>query len=430
MELVTTARDGSDAKSIARLEIGYYYSTFRWSPDDRVIAFQRGIPNEHEILVVPASGGQPRQITRNRDVLEGLTWAADGSRIVFSSSGTSTIFYLPPTNLWSVDVDGSHPTQLTFGEASYTYPDINATGTIIAVRVRREFDIWRYPVDGAPDENVRRGVRITDQTSHVQTPSVAPDDSEVIYVSDSGGHANLWASDLATGESRQVTFERDPATRVGLPLWSPDGRHIAYFMTHGSSYNYFLMNADGSNSRLLAGGAAWATWSPDGDWLYFSSYPDGQYLKRAPVEGGSAQIIRDDHATRPAISPDGTTLYYVVEQPVVSGGSDLELRVARPEGAPSRVLVRIPASRTESWQQLQPVVSPDGNWLAFNLADGVASNLWAVSTATAELRQLTDFGEQPMIITRRASWSSDGRSIFASVGEAESDIVMFEGLSP
>jgi hypothetical protein len=45
------------------------------------------------------------------------------------------------------------------------------------------------------------------------------------------------------------------------------------------------------------------------------------------------------------------------------------------------------------------------------LLDGVTSNLWALSTSTGRLRQLTDFGEQPIFITRRVSWSSDGGAI-------------------
>jgi Tol biopolymer transport system component len=94
------------------------------------------------------------------------------------------------------------------------------------------------------------------------------------------------------------------------------------------------------------------------------------------------------------------------------------------------VLARIPARRVAPWHVFQPVISPDGKWLALALLDGVTSNLWAVSTSTGELRQLTDFGEQPTFIVRRVSWSSDGRFIFAAVGEGDSDVVWLEGLKP
>ncbi len=430
MELTVAGRDGSNTKALAALEAGYYYLTPRWSPDDRLIAYQRGVSNVHEIFVVPAAGGPPRQITRHGTVIEGLTWAATGSTIVFSSSLGGTIFYLPVTNLWSIDPAEGHLRQLTFGETAYAYPDVNVGGTLVASHVRREFDIWRFPVDGSPADNVRRGTRITNQTSRVHTPSVAPDDSEVVYVSDSGTHANLWVTNLKTGESRQLTFERDPERRMGLPLWSPDRRQIAYFMARGSAYEYFLINADGSDSRLLMGDAGSATWSPDARWLYYQDYPSGGFLRKVPVAGGPPVVVRDDRAVSPAIAPDGETLYYLIQLPVMTGGSDVEIRVARPESAPSRVLARIPATRTAPWLAFQPVISPDGRWLALGLLDGAVTNLWAVSTSSGQLRQLTDFGQRPTFITRRVSWASDGQSIFGSVGEGDGDVVLVEGLTP
>ena len=430
MELAISARDGTGPRSLTALEIGYQYVTPRWSFDDRLIAYQRGTASAFDIFVVSVDGGTSRQLTQHGARLEGLAWSPDRSRIVFASSRGSTIWYLPKTNLWVVDADGGQPRQLTFGEESYTYPDTNAQGILLVNRVRRQFDIWRYPVDNAPAENVRRGTRITQQTSDVHTPSVSPDDREVAYVSDSGGHANIWVTNLESGQSRQITFENDPEMRVGLPLWSPNGEHIAYFTSLGSSWNYSLVEPDGSNPRLLVRNAGWATWSPDGGALYYSDFPIGTNLYKVPVTGGTPTVVRNDRASRVAVSTDGTSLYYAVELPVVTGGSDLEIRVAQPPDGPSRVLARIPARRAAPWGGFQPVISPDGQWLALALLDGVSSNLWALSTSTGQLRQLTDFGERPVFITRRVSWSADGHGMFVAVGEGDSDVVWLEGLEP
>ena len=429
MELAVAARDASDATTLAELEPGYYYMTPRWSFDDRHVAYQRGTASTFDIFVVSTEGGPSHQITQHGARLEGLTWAAQGSSIIFGSSRGETIWYLPTTNLWKVEADGTGLQQLTFGEASYGYPDVNSTGTLVVNRVRRHFDIWRYPLDQSPIDNTRRGVQITDQTSDVHTPSVAPGDRELVYVSNSGGHANLWVMNLETRQSRQITYERDRALRVGLPLWSPAGTQIAYFTAQGSSWNYFLIDPDGTDRRLLARDAGWATWSPDGQWLYFSDFPFGTHLRKVSVSGGAPVVVRSDNASRVAIAPDGDALYYAIELPVVSGGSDLEIRVARPEDGPSRVLARIPARRAAPWGGFQPVISPDGKWLALALLDGMTSNLWALSTSTGQLRQLTDFGERPTFITRRVSWSGDGRHIFAAVGEGDSDVVLLEGLN-
>ena len=81
------------------------------------------------------------------------------------------------------------------------------------------------------------------------------------------------------------------------------------------------------------------------------------------------------------------------------------------------------------WQIVNPALSPDGKWLAQALTDGFTTNVWALSIATGEWRQITDFGERATFIARRVSWSSDGRSILAAVAEGDSDIVMLEGLT-
>ena len=87
---------------------------------------------------------------------------------------------------------------LTFGEVSYVQPEVISTGAVLATQTQMQFNIWKYPVDGAPVENVRRAVQITQQT-----PSVGPNDQEIIYLSDTGGHSNLWIMKLNNGETRQ-----------------------------------------------------------------------------------------------------------------------------------------------------------------------------------------------------------------------------------
>jgi hypothetical protein len=50
------------------------------------------------------------------------------------------------------------------------------------------------------------------------------------------------------------------------------------------------------------------------------------------------------------------------------------------------------------------------------------------STANGNLRPITDFGDKRTLIARRMSWSSDGKWVFAAVGEGDADIVQMDGL--
>jgi eukaryotic-like serine/threonine-protein kinase len=433
LELVVGNRDGTNAKVIVRLDPGYSYVAPRWSPDDRFIAYQRiRMSLDDDVFVVPSAGGEPRGITHASTRMSGFAWLPDGSGIVVSSSRGSTLYYLPTFNLWTVPLNGGDWRQDTFGEVSYLYPDVDRIGALVATRLQLRSNIWRYPVDFTPIDNVGRGVQITRQTGQVRTPTVSPDDKEVAYVSDSGGHANLWVTKLESGESRQITHERNPETSVGVPVWSPDGRSIAFASSRDApagQNGYWIVRPDGSGLRNLRSFGGWAAWSGDGRWVYYSEDPRRLALSKVPVDGGEPVLVRADTATRPAISRDGSTLYWLVELLAGSGLADYEIRMASPESGPARTLVRIPGRRVPIWLMIHPVISPDGKWLALPLVDNGTANIWAVSTADGAFRQLTDFGRRSTFIARRVSWSSDGRSIFAALGEGEADVVLLAGVT-
>jgi Tol biopolymer transport system component len=220
VELVDVARDGSSARSVARLKGNY--DRPRWSPDARWIAFHRGLEDvfNDAIYVVTAGGGTPREVV-HADSMRGLSWLPDSSGFVYSSSEGSTILYPPVFNLRMVGRDGGRRRQLTFGDASYVEPDATASGRVAASRMRIQSDIWKFSVTGSPEENTRNAVRITQQTGQAQTPSVSPDGLEVVFLSDSGGHGNLWIAKTDGSAVRQMdvlqTTERQNFVFISRP---------------------------------------------------------------------------------------------------------------------------------------------------------------------------------------------------------------------
>jgi hypothetical protein len=143
------------------------------------------------------------------------------------------------------------------------------------------------------------------------------------------------------------------------------------------------------------------------------------------MAGGSPVPVRTDNALAPIVPSRGDALYYLVRAP-----AGVEIRAARPENGPSELLYRVPASRAglEELFYLQPSVSPDATTLALFLRDGYGTNLFALPTTGGPPRRLTDFGERRISIVRRVSWSSDGKYLFAAVGEPKEDVVLLDRL--
>ena len=171
--------------------------------------------------------------------------------------------------------DGRRDCQLTVGDDSYIEPDSRHDGKLVAARIRSQSDIWKFRVDGSPSENTRDAIRVTRQTGQVQTPSVSPDEREIVYLSDSGGHGNLWVARTDGSHVRQLTFERDPEVGIGLPLWSPAGHEIVFVVNRGACAVLCTIRPDGSHLRQVVSDAILPSWSPDGRWLYYLSRVEG-----------------------------------------------------------------------------------------------------------------------------------------------------------
>jgi Tol biopolymer transport system component len=378
------------------------------------------------VVSTTTAGAKPLQITNDAKFIRGLTWLADSSGVIYATARASTFPYLPPMALWEARLDGGQR-QVSTPEASYEQPDLEASGLLSATRVRMRYDIWQYPFVAVSD-SVERGRQLTRQTGQVSTPTPSPDGREVAYLSDNGDHANIWATSAA-GAPRQLTFENDPNVAIGLPAWSPDGQWIAYLSSKGNGglvFGMWLVRPDGSDNHQVVPKALSPSWSADGRWIYYVETADTS-IKRVAVGGGAPETVRTEPA-RNVIGLHDSTLYYVVDRALTDGRQQFEVHAASLDGGGARVISEIPISRVPPWQIVNPALSPDGQWLAIPLTDGFTTDIWAISTADGRMKQVTNFGGRPIFIARRLSWSPDGGSILAAIGEGDADVVLLDGL--
>src|SRR5215469_1848559 len=134
----------------------------------------------------------------------------------------------------------------------------------------------------------------------VGSVALSPDGKRIAYtitMRDRPGRPNgqLWIVDIATQTSVRLGGEKDSGSS---PLWSPDGKWLAFSGSHGENHGLliarpdgtgitFLAPTSGTNSPLPGTGSA-ASWSPDNKQLAFvSSTPDD----RAAEASGDPRVI-------------------------------------------------------------------------------------------------------------------------------------------
>jgi TolB protein len=210
---------------------------------------------------------------------------------------------------------------------------------------------------------------------------------------------------LGIGSRLLALIEGAPARPdVRSPVWSPDGRRIA-FVSRRDGKALYVMNADGSGLRIVARVEALTTpaWSPDGREIVYGR--NGVYVMNADGSG-QRQLARRGSA--PAWSPDGRRIAFVITG---------KLYVVNADGSGHRTLTRL--GRGGSGASL--AWSPDGRKLLLVVKSisapgcGYCSRLWVLNADGSGLRDLTrnlggsrGFGAWP---ASDAVWSPDGRKI-------------------
>ncbi len=114
------------------------------------------------------------------------------------------------------------------------------------------------------------------QMESVASPQIAPDGSQVIFsrgfvdITKDQNQSNLWVVDIRGERLRQLT---DGSWRDSSPVWSPDGKRIAFLSNRSGSTQIHVMWLDTRETAQLTRverDPAALAWSPDGRSLAFT----------------------------------------------------------------------------------------------------------------------------------------------------------------
>ena len=184
---------------------------------------------------------------------------------------------------------------------------------------RGQADIYRARVDGTAVE------RLTDSEAVDDQAALAPDGRSVAFVSTRDTYkANIWILDLDTRQLRNLTgrsgIQGDPDKPGGFfrPSWSPDGQWLAFSSDRNTEWrarkgawehiqelSVYVMRANGTGLRRVSNSppgicAGSPKWSPDGKRVVFYELPVEQtWHAHRPelVASATSQIVSVDVST-------------------------------------------------------------------------------------------------------------------------------------
>ncbi|MBI3910778.1 MAG: PD40 domain-containing protein, partial [Armatimonadetes bacterium] len=341
----------------------------RWSPDGGTLTFCSNKNGNYDLFLVPAAGGEPRQLTFHSadDVLG--DWSPDGRRILFYSSRESRSI-----TLYTIEVDTGRLHRLSWDDLACQTPAFSPDGKWVAYTrggtgaYRRGYrgsmnaDVWALFVD-----RPREPRRLTDWNGNDMFPFFGADGESVYYASEQDGAFNLWRTSLKGGRASQITHYRSGAVRY--PSVSYDRRTVVYEYDFGL-WTLRLDERDAQprpvkitaapdppaprETRTVNGGVNEFEISPDGSRVAFGA--EGEIFVM-PVSGGTPIRITDHPARDYDFSwhPDGRHLAFVSER-----DANVDLYLVDVE---TRDLKRLTTATTP---ETAPIFSPGGRWLAFN----------------------------------------------------------------
>lgn len=367
-----------------------------WSPDGGDICYAA----QDNLWVIPSSGGDALRLTRDGRFDSDPQWSSDGTYVYFSSYRGGTLA------LWRIETGGGTPERITMGTGNENEPSVCADGSRLAYATRiARCGIFVKDLHSGKEEKL--------QGLHDDyMAALSPDGSMVAYASDRGGpQIALWLQPIEDGAPSAPPWRlTDHPGDASHPVFSPDGRRIAYYRIIDDQRDIWTLPVFGGHPvRFTDHEAAdiHPAWSPDGSMLAFVSEREGgsRIFTASIGEGKRTSTPRcitgkEIAAFAPVWSPDGSMIAFVGMQRNLC-----EIWIVRSDGSgAARRLTTGANVRRIKWCPSTNMVLASGTW------GGEHYELRAVSPENGEVQSL----DEPVVFGSKTAYgvfdiSSTGR---------------------
>jgi Tol biopolymer transport system component len=241
------------------------------STDGRKIAYSSWTAktNVWSVPISPstfAATGPPTPLTNetaSRNTL--AAFSPDGRKVAFAAERRGLGY-----QLWLMDNDGKHQTQLTSDAQAAYSPQWFADGNRLAFECvrgdRQTFSVLTLD---------NRQEKILSEAEGLECPRLSPDGAQVAFTYAPNGFVSVGTMAIEGGKRRQLTSAQ---TFTGFPSWAPDGKWLAFQMKYDDKMQIMVMSSDGGTPMQLTfdDDDHWPyAWSPDGDKIVYAGSHNG-----------------------------------------------------------------------------------------------------------------------------------------------------------
>lgn len=332
------------------------------SPDGRSLAFIRG----GELYLAHADGAAAQKLLAMNNFLADPVWTPNGSHLRFSTSdgfGPDIGQHMQ----WEVDADGSHLHRIL--EGWHTPPD-ECCGTWTADGRYYVFQsagqIWALPRGNRFFPSKPRPIQLTFSPMSLHSPVPSRDGAKLYVVGKS------FRGELARYSTKTSQFEPFlGGISAEYISFSRDGEWMAYISyPQGALWKCRMDGSERVQLTFPPYKPVLPRWSPDGKNILFFEYPQGAgqpaQIYQLPAYGGTPVVLMpsDQHNQQdPVWSPDGTQIAF---------SGDARDAVAD-KGTPAIRIYDVATTKVSavpgSQGMFSPRWSPDGHMIAALTAD-------------------------------------------------------------
>jgi TolB protein len=213
-----------------------------------------------EIFAVNPVTGDAFNITKAPNSEERYpAWHPNGKQVIFTSNREDGKTY----NYYIANLDGSNLkkiSNLPKGSVAY-WASFTSDGKWIYFNEGDSSKIFRVKPDGAQQEEV----------THGRDANISPNGKKLIFTQKGQKAWGLWIMDF-DGKNRIQIIPNESEIGGIAPVWSPDGKRVAFSMQAGEIAEIFSCNADGSDLRQLTDIkqiSSSPAYSPNGSYITF-----------------------------------------------------------------------------------------------------------------------------------------------------------------